>query len=170
MNHSCTQNRVEHIASAEQPFRFVDSGLSYVFLVGIKYYTCECGRIIADIPAIKELMQLIARDLVEKPTSLTGEEIRFLRKRLGKKQADFAHDLGIEPETLNRYENEKTPISETSDKLARLYYLAFSTDQMLSQERKALEEILANWKSSRESKKITKIVTDNEWRDLPVAA
>lgn len=170
MSHSCTQNRVEHLATREQPFHFVDSGLSDVYLIGIKYYTCECGRVIADIPTIKQLMQLIARDVLSKPTSLSGEEVRFLRKRLGKKQVDFAHEIGLEPETLSRYENEKAPISETSDKIVRLYYVAFSKDPNLEEARKALEELLREWRVSSHPQRIVKEIHDNEWHDESVAA
>jgi putative zinc finger/helix-turn-helix YgiT family protein len=170
MSHSCAVNRVEHIASREQPFHFEGSGLSGVYLVGIKYYTCECGRVLADIPAIKPLMQLIARDLLHKQGSLTGEEIRFLRKRLGKKQTDFARAIGVEPETLNRYENGKLVVSEPSDKLIRLIYLLLSSDERLEESRGAIEELLTDWHVSSQPKKIMKKVTNNEWEDEPVAA
>ena len=166
MNQSCAEKRVEHTATLEQPFHFSDSGLSYVYLVGIKYYQYENGRVSADIPAIKQLMQLIARDLLEKPGSLTGEEIRFLRKRLGKKQTDFAKDLGLEPETLSRYENDKLAVSEASDKLIRLYYVAFSTDPDLEEARKALMELLANWRVTAVPKIIKMRVVENEWEEI----
>jgi len=158
------------MATREQPFHFVDSGLSYVYLVGIKYYEYEDGRVLADIPAIKQLMQLIARDLLEKPTSLTGEEIRFLRKRLGKKQADFAQEIGIEPETLSRYENDKLAVSEMSDKVIRLYYLVFAKDDHLDEVRNAIKELLTQWHVSSQPKKIVKRVDNNTWQDEPVAA
>src|SRR5216684_1578854 len=85
-------------------------------------FECECGEVAAEIPAIMPLMQLIARDIVAQPTSLSGDEIRFLRKRLGKKQLDLAKELGVEAETLSRYENGHLQISEPNDKLLRLYY------------------------------------------------
>lgn len=170
-NHRCTESRVEHLATREEPFQFADSGLSYVYLIGIKYYTCECGRVTADIPAVKELMQLIARDLLRKPSSLTGEEIRFLRKRLGKKQADFAKEIGIEPETLSRYENDKLAVSETADKLIRLYFIVFAEDdQNLLTARKALQDLLAEWRVTSGPKKIVAKVTDNEWEEVSQAA
>src|SRR5579872_5437797 len=95
-----SENRKEYLATIKKPFHFVDSGLPNVYLVGIRYFVYEDGRTSAEIPAISQLMRLIARDLVEKPQALTGCEIRFLRKRLGKKQMDFAKELGLRPETL----------------------------------------------------------------------
>lgn len=84
-DHSCMARRVEKLATVEQPFHFADSGLPNVYLVGIKYFVCDCGSVVAEIPAVKQLMQLIARDIVESSSDLTGAEVRFLRKRLGKR-------------------------------------------------------------------------------------
>jgi transcriptional regulator with XRE-family HTH domain len=115
-------------------------------------------------------MQLIARDLLIKEGSLAGEEIRFLRKRLGKKQSDFASDIGVEPETFNRYENDKLAVSEPSDKLIRLIYLLLSKDDHLSEAKSALEELLRAWHVSSQPRKIIKRVDNNTWRDEPIAA
>jgi len=93
-DHNCQAHRVEKFATAEAPFHFVDSGLPNVYLVGIKYFVCECGEVVAEIPAVKQLMQLIARDLVLCPLDLTGVELRFLRKRLGKKATEYCKYLG----------------------------------------------------------------------------
>src|ERR1035441_4255646 len=78
-------NLTEHLATDQHPFHFTDSGLDNVYLVGIKYFTSPDGRVVAEIPALKQLMRLIARDLVLSKSDLTGPEVRFLRKRLGKK-------------------------------------------------------------------------------------
>jgi putative zinc finger/helix-turn-helix YgiT family protein len=170
MNHNCRNEKREFRATHEKPFHFVDSGLSSVYLIGIRYFECSCGRITADIPAIKQLMQVIARNIVEKPTSLTGEEIRFLRKRLGKKQADLAHEIGVEAETLSRYENGHQPISESNDKLLRFYYVLESEDEVLFPEvKEALRELLSEWSVSSESKEIVAAIKDNEW-ELAAAA
>lgn len=167
MNHNCVKERIEHLATEERPFHFEDSGLSNIYLVGIRYFTCECGRMVADIPAIKQLMQFIARDLVEKQTGLTGEELRFLRKRLGQKQIDFARAIGIEPETLSRYENNKQDISESNNKLIRLYYAVSAwDDSALAKLRTELYELLSGWHegSHASSKKTVARVTDDEWK------
>jgi transcriptional regulator with XRE-family HTH domain len=115
-------------------------------------------------------MELIARDLLVKKASLTGEEVRFLRKRLGKKQVDFAHEIGIEPETLNRYENGKLALSEPSDKLIRLYYLTFSSDPKLERVRKVLLGQLAGWSTTEQPKKIVAKKTENDaWEEVVAA-
>lgn len=164
-------SRVEHLATDEDPFHYLACGLPNVYLVGIKYFTCEDGRVIAEIPAVKQLMRLIARDLVERPDSLSGSEIRFLRKRLGKKAVDFARDLGIEAETLSRYENDKQEPSESLDKLIRLLYAISSDDpELIEQVRAILDSLLAAWKAGPTDVKIVKKIDNNAWTDVPLAA
>jgi DNA-binding transcriptional regulator YiaG len=142
-----------------------------VYLVGVKYFKCEDGREIAEIPALKQLMRPIARDLVGRPDSLSGLEIRFLRKRLGKKAVEFAKELGIEAETLSRYENDRQEPSESLDKLIRLVYAVSSDDPGLVEEiRKILDSLLAAWKAGPSDAKIVKKIDNNEWSDIPFAA
>jgi DNA-binding transcriptional regulator YiaG len=149
----------------------VDSGLENLYLVGIKYFRCECGQELADIPAIKQLLNLIARDVVEQPFALSGDEIRFLRKRLGKKQADFSKQLGLEVETLSRIENGHLPASERTDKFIRLYYALASKDPvLLGQMQVDLDARLATWQRIMPPKRIVATVTDNEWTADLVAA
>jgi DNA-binding transcriptional regulator YiaG len=169
--HECNrQTRQEFRATMDEPYHFVDSGLPNVYLVGIRYFHCECGQDLADIPAMKQLLNLIARDLVEKTSALSGAEIRFLRKRLGQKAADFSKQLGFEPETLSRIENDHLPASERTDKLIRLYYAVASKDPVLLGQLQAdLDQRLMAWQRIvLPPKKIVASVKDNEW--TPVAA
>ena len=164
-NHECgPKTRKEFLATEKKPFHFTDSGLSNVYLVGVRYFVCECGKPVAEIPAIKQLLSLIARDLVEKPKALAPEEIRFLRKRLGKKQSDFAREIGVRVETLSRFENGQTRANERTDKLIRLYYLLMSVDLQLAEIRSAIEDVLAGWKHSKMPAKIVATVKENEWK------
>lgn len=162
-----SEKRTEHIATQKAPFHFVDSGLPNVYLVGIRYFTYQSGRLVAEIPAIKPLMQLLARTLIAKPAALAGSEIRFLRKRLGEKQVTFARSIGIEPETLSRAENDHQVLSESNDKLIRLYYaLSAFDDAHLNEARQALVKTLAEWGKAKPeglSKKTVIKVKNNAW-------
>ena len=159
------ETRTEHLATENSPFHFEDCGLPNIYLVGIRYYKYSAGRIVAEIPAIKELMQLIARDVICRPRALTGNEIRFLRKRLGQKQNVFARSVGIEPETLSRAENGHQVLSESNDKLIRLYYAWSALDDAeLNAMRTALQKTLAEWhEAKRPPKKTVVKVTNDEW-------
>jgi transcriptional regulator with XRE-family HTH domain len=170
-DHNCMARRVEKFATAEEPFHFVDSGLPNVYLVGIKYFICDCGGVVAEIPAIKQLMQLIARDLVTSPLDLTGAELRFLRKRLGKKASEYCKYLGVAPETLSRVESGKQAISIQSQKLARLSYCAFSEDPHLAEcARNILQSILEEIHNKQKKAKIVlEMDVNQEWRELKAA-
>lgn len=170
--HDCESHLKQHFATAEKPFHFVDSGLSNAYLIGIKYFTCEeCGeQMRAEIPAIKPLMRLIARDLVVNPESLSGEEIRFLRKRAGIKSSAFAKLLGVESETLSRYENGKQVASESIDKLIRFAYALNCDDVELSNTTKQLiQTALREWKQREMNSKIVLKMEDNEWSEAMAA-
>lgn len=164
--------RKEFLATEENPFHFVDSGLDNVYLVGIRYFEEPDGRVVAEIPAIKQLMRVIAHDIVTSPADLTGKEIRFLRKRLGKKATEYCQFLGVEPETLSRIENEKQPISAQVQKLARLSYCAFSEDSRLVECARGIFESIVDEISS--VKKEAKIVLEidaqaQQWRERKAA-
>jgi transcriptional regulator with XRE-family HTH domain len=170
-DHNCMASRVEKVATIQKPYHFLDSGLPNVYLVGIKYFVCECGNVVAEIPAVKQLMQLIARDLVTSPLDLTGAEIRFIRKRLGKKASEYCKYLGVTPETLSRVESGKQPISIQSQKLARLSYCVFSEDPALVEcARTILQSILEEMKNKQKRTKIIlEMDVNQEWRELKAA-
>jgi hypothetical protein len=74
-------------------------------------------------------MQLIARDIVLSPLDLKGPELRFLRKRLGKKAYEYCRYLAVAPEKLSRAEIGKQRISRQSQMLARISYCVLSEDR-----------------------------------------
>jgi putative transcriptional regulator len=166
----CKTARQQYVATGASPFHFTDSGLPNVYLIGIKYYSCQNGHTVAEIPAIEQLLTVIARDLVNKPEALTGDEVRFLRKRIGKKAAEFAKEIGIEPETLSRIENSRQLAGEPTDKLIRLRYAVSSNDEILLEElAQEVTRILTAWVSSTVSKKIVKSIKNNEWSEARAA-
>src|SRR5712692_3785367 len=97
-NHDCRKSSKKIAATFENLYHFVHSGLPNVYLAGINYYVCEkCGKQSADIPALSDLMVKIARAVVGQDARLDGAEIRFLRKRLKKKSAEFGKIIGVTP-------------------------------------------------------------------------
>jgi putative zinc finger/helix-turn-helix YgiT family protein len=130
--HECGKHLKEHTATKAKPYHFLDSGLSNVYLSGIKYRTCEkCGQQAAEIPALEQLMNVIAKSVVMKVGLLSGPEIKFLRKRVGKKAADFAELMSRTPEHFSKLETESLELSPATDKLIRLIYGMLSRDQDL---------------------------------------
>ena len=105
-------------------YHYTESGLPNVWLLGIEVFECDCGERFAFIPCIQELHKLIARDLLTQENSLSGPEIRFLRKTMGLKAKDFAALIGVKNVTISRWEREEIAPPETTDRLIRLFYAA----------------------------------------------
>jgi putative zinc finger/helix-turn-helix YgiT family protein len=157
----------------EAPYHFVDSGLPNVYLVGIKYKICKtCGRQAAEIPAIKKLMQAIARAIVESEAQLTGPEIRFLRKRLGIKSSSFARVIGVSPEQVSRWENENSGHEQSADKLIRVFYALVSGDRKLRPvvDEESIEHFLSMLHGQGQTPQIRAKLRNNEWNVEPVPA
>src|SRR5882724_9749692 len=99
--HICEHNAQKLLAGPENRYHYVGSGLPNVYLVGITYYVCpECNKQSAEIPAMKELFTALARTIVSKSSPLTGPELRFLRKDLGRRAIDFAPMVSLTPQHL----------------------------------------------------------------------
>lgn len=162
----------ERKATLVSPYHFVDSGLPNAYLVGIKYKVCQtCKMQTANIPAVKQLMQVLARAVVESSAPLTGDEIRFLRKRLGKKSAEFARIIGVSAEQVSRWENSHNPPEQSADKLIRVFYCMLSGDRELR--RKVNEEIecwLNALTGEKQSSEIKAKLRNHEWKAEPVLA
>jgi DNA-binding transcriptional regulator YiaG len=127
--HDCEENLEERLATPEQPYHYVGSGLPNVFLSGVKYFVCKlCGKQAAEIPALKELLAAIARTVVDKPSALTGYEIRFLRKRLSKRSIEFAPLIDLTPERLSTVENKNECVAPARDRLVRIIFRLLSGD------------------------------------------
>jgi len=122
-------------------FRFEQIGLP-VILQGIDLVRCDCGNVDPIIENVSDLMDVIARAIVSKHTPLTGHEVRFLRKYVGKSARDFCVGIGIEPETLSRWENSQSTIGTTGERLVRVLIMSLSPS--LKDERPRAWQILSD--------------------------
>jgi len=103
--------------------KYKESGLDYITLVGIEEFRCpECGATYLEIPKIKQLNSFLASMVMKKEHTLSGAEIRFLRKQLGYSTAQFGKLISYDPKSLSRLENGHQKISSTFDRLVRMAY------------------------------------------------
>ena len=120
-------------STMRKPYHFVGSGLPNVYLVGVEYeLDREADEQRAAIPRLPDLLTWIAVTLLCKEAPLTGEELRFLRKRVGKSSKDFAHLLGLTSEQYSRIENGLR-LTPSNDKLVRLLVIGLSVAEAFKQ-------------------------------------
>lgn len=155
----------ERKASKAQPYQYAESGLDNIFLIDVRVWRCpKCKEEVAEIPKIGKLNRLILKDLLEKPTRLTGKEIRFMRKEVGLPAKKFAALMRVTPFHLSRIENEATKqFGESTDTLARLWVLC-----TVQAGQKAIMDYAANLmvaKAGTKRKKPTFRLVKNEWKE-----
>ncbi len=113
-------------STERKPYHYVGGGLPNVYLVGVKY-RIEKGTELqgAEIPCLPGLLDAVAKALLGKRSPLTGDELRFLRKRLKTPSKDFATSVGVSSEQYSRIENGAT-LTPTLDRLVRFLYAALA--------------------------------------------
>lgn len=116
-------NKGELISHPNQSYQYTECGLDDVWLEGIELLICdECGSINPVLPKVLQLHAIISQAIIHDPAPLSGDKIRFLRKELGIKAKDWASYIGVEPETLSRWEKGNQLIGTQSDLLIRAVY------------------------------------------------
>ena len=109
------------MTTTHENYSYAACGLPHITLTGVEVRRCsECGEHEVVIPKIEQLHQAIAEAVIAKKARLAAAEVRFLRKHLGWSGADFARHMGVTPETVSRWENDREPIGPVADRLLRL--------------------------------------------------
>lgn len=149
----------------DRPYHYIESGLSYIWLIGIIQYKCKkCDEMSVEIPRISELHLLIGKNIVCKKELLTGEEVRFLRKEISMKSKDMAAALSIGPETYSRWENSKQEVAACHDKALRMMYVMNASEKrgkVLSSDFQSILNDIASKKAPKKMKKIQ--LSPAEW-------
>ncbi len=167
--HDCDEHAVEHYATPDALYHYVNSGLSNVYLSGVKYRVClECNQQEADIPSLKQLLESIARAIIEKHSKINGPEIRFLRKRLQRKQTQFAELLSLTPERLSTIENSPKPeMDAVREKFLRTIYPILSEDAKLRHtldDRDEFERWMASISEGDQGERILATWNKRQWK------
>lgn len=118
----------------------------------------KCGNVDPIIPNMDGLMDCLALGIIFKPYSLTGKDVRFLRKYIGKSQEDFAKLVPVEPTTLSKWETDQQEIGAKSDRLLRL--LALNVSERLEEPKKKIMELVSQ--NQTEKAKAKKLHVDME--------
>jgi DNA-binding transcriptional regulator YiaG len=110
---------------ADEPYHYRASGLDSGYL--LNGFTREDtgygpGVTIQDMDG---LHPTIARDIATSTLPVSARDVRFLRKMMDLTQEHLAHLLGIDAQTVARYEKEQSAISGPVDRLRHLIHLTF---------------------------------------------
>ncbi|MBI4537145.1 MAG: helix-turn-helix domain-containing protein [candidate division NC10 bacterium] len=109
---------------------YPESGIPNLWLKGITVYRCRrCAAELPEIPNSRRLHRGIADWLAQEPRPLSGPEFRFLRKQMGLRAQDLAEIVGVQRESVTRWETGAEPIGPPSDRLIRLVYGVWCIDE-----------------------------------------
>jgi putative transcriptional regulator len=108
----------------KEPYHYTACGLDDVYLLcGYEEYDTPHGKGVS-VKDVDGLHQAIAMHLAQNKKVLNGKEVRFLRKQLDYTQAELGKYLGVDAQTVARWEKDQIPIPGPADGLLRIVYLA----------------------------------------------
>ena len=153
-----------------QPYHYTASGLDWVYLEnGYEVRETKHGRGVA-IQNVDGLYCAIMRAIIVAPWRLRGQEVRFLRARLGLSQSGLAKILRTKRLTVARWEAapEKV-ITGPADTALRLYCAAYECGDETAHRIAELLTELDDLEHRAVAEEHFRSVNDN-WERLPLAA
>lgn len=118
---------------------------------------------------MQKLETVVLFALIHKPASLTGNELRFMRKVLELNATDFGRLFGVTHAAVIKWENETTKINPSTEVLIRLRmldYLSVNSEEFKKTFMKMDLDVLAKSKRAH----ISKISIDATSEDLKIAS
>lgn len=73
----------------------------------------RCDAVTFDLAVLQSCERGVV-DAIARSGPINGETFAFMRKVLGMKSGDLAATLGVAPETVSRWENDKTPVDKAA--------------------------------------------------------
>ncbi|CNH29151.1 putative zinc finger/helix-turn-helix protein%2C YgiT family [Yersinia thracica] len=103
-------------------YHYTESGLTTVWLANGYHYDVIDGEQFTSIDDVDGLHQLIGRILVNRCNPLVAGEIRFIRIEMNMSQKALATLLGVDVQTVARWEKGQTSLPRTADVALRALY------------------------------------------------
>ncbi len=108
---------------ADEPYVYRISGLDDVILLnGFVRQETDYGNSVS-IDNIDNLHEAIALRILSTKKALSPREFRFLRREMNCTQNELADDIGVDGQTIARYEKGESRISGPVDRLVRFVYV-----------------------------------------------
>lgn len=110
--------------SNKRLYHYKECGLDYIYLAnGFTFRRSPRGTEAVHIQDIEGLHKFIGLRIVNEKKALTGPEVRFLRHELGLSQQHLGVVLGVDAQTVARWEKgDSDRVSPAADRLIRLLY------------------------------------------------
>jgi putative transcriptional regulator len=109
----------------EETIPYHGAGLDGIFLCNGFTREEVDGEWFTHIEDIQGLHNAIALDLVARETPLAAREIRFIRNTMDKTQAEVAQAMGVDVQTVARWEKGETKdVPGPADKMLRIMFIA----------------------------------------------
>ncbi|EOD4079491.1 helix-turn-helix domain-containing protein [Yersinia enterocolitica] len=103
-------------------YHYTESGLTTVWLANGYHYDVINGEQFTSIDDVDGLHRLIGKILVNRCKPLVADEIRFIRVEMNMSQKVLATLLGVDIQTIARWEKGQTSLPRTADVALRALY------------------------------------------------
>jgi len=103
-----------------QRYHYTECGLDNVVLEGVIRVEDADGEETIYIPRINQLHKVIAKGIINRPTGMSGKELRFLRTEMGMTQAQLAELLHRDVQSIARWEKGEVEIDGNAETVVRL--------------------------------------------------
>lgn len=107
----------------EDRYHYTECGLDNVYLLNGFHYRDTPRGCVVTIEDVDGLHCAIGRFLVHEKKKLTGKEFRFLRHELSLSQASLAFLLGVDEQSVARWEKDQTKsVSPAAERMTKALY------------------------------------------------
>lgn len=106
-------------------YHYTECGLDNIYLVNGFEITKTSEGVEIFIHDIEGLNKTIGKILISKPGLLSGKELLFIRHSLDLSQKRFAAILGVDYQSVLRWEKDKGKISRTIDRFIKIIFFAY---------------------------------------------
>jgi len=104
-------------------YHYKECGLNNIYLENGYHIELEDQEEFTSVENVYGLHKVIGKHVINKQSSLKGEDIRFLRIELNMSQSALSDLLDTTSQTVARWEKEETAIPRATDILLRVLYL-----------------------------------------------
>lgn len=131
-------------------YRYDECGLDNVIIHGMRIIVDDAGEEVYSIPNILGLHRVIAHCIITRKHGISPQELRFLRTEMGLTQAELAHLVKKDHQTVGRWERGEKAIDQNAEFVIRMV----AAERLEIDPRIQMEELVNSCIPSAEFEKI----------------